>query len=389
MQKMTIEQQRRYIDLRRRAIAAQVEQQRRKIELQRRAIAARVEQQRRKIELQRQALAARVEQQRRRIGLQRKALAGRATRTVQLQSPASFRLPKAAENQRLIAEGGELISQVLAKYAEQVSDVQHAMDRMRTPWLDTLEAARSVAGFAGLQGMGHALGNMPAYSDALTSALRTDLGDWRDGITWTPEIFSNLATRKGIYISLGFDEALTSFPAPAFEQGLRLAGLKRDPPPLVDRYGPPVPPSVDKNEENSLARTNLAHDWLLRLETHLRQFMDKRMTRAFGTDWAKHRLPNGLYEKWQEKKRVAQLAGAQDWPLIAYADFTDYEPVICKRDNWREVFAAFFGRQEGVRESFQRLYPVRLDTMHARPITQDDQLLLYVETRRLVRVTTA
>jgi hypothetical protein len=67
-------------------------------------------------------------------------------------------------------------------------------------------------------------------------------------------------------------------------------------------------------------------------------------------------------------------------------DFTDYELIICKRDNWREVFGVFFDRPENVRESFQRLYPIRLDTMHARPITHDDQLLLYVETRRLLKV---
>lgn len=45
----------------------------------------------------------------------------------------------------------------------------------------------------------------------------------------------------------------------------------------------------------------------------------------------------------------------------------------------------YFERQESVRESFQRLYPVRNDTMHARPITQDDELLLYVEGKRLMR----
>ena len=54
--------------------------------------------------------------------------------------------------------------------------------------------------------------------------------------------------------------------------------------------------------------------------------------------------------------------------------------------NWRNVFAPFFDRQDSVCESFQRLYLVRLDTMHARPITQDDKMLLHVETRRLVKV---
>jgi len=39
-----------------------------------------------------------------------------------------------------------------------------------------------------------------------------------------------------------------------------------------------------------------------------------------------------------------------------------------------------------VPESFQRLYPIGIDTMHARPITLDDELLLYVEARRLMKM---
>jgi hypothetical protein len=257
---------------------------------------------------------------------------------------------------------------------------------MRTPWLDTQEVMRSVAGFAELQGIGAALVNMPSFGDSLASALRIDLGDWRDSIAWRPEMFTDLAARSDLYVSLGFNVALTDFPAPAFEQSLDIAGLRRDPPPLVNRYGAPIPRVNDDDEEQGLARTNTAHDWLLRLETQLREFIDERMTRAFGPDWPKRRLPNGLYEAWREKKRKAKEAGGREWPLVAYADFTDYERVICKSDNWREIFAVFFGRPESVRESFQRLYPIRLDTMHARPITQDDELLLYVETKRLVKV---
>ena len=156
---------------------------------------------------------------------------------------------------------------------------------------------------------------------------------------------------------------------------------------LADRIAKgPIPPSDDADEEEGLRRTNIAHDWLLRLETQLRRFIDEKMIEAFGKDWPKHRLPNGVYEMWQEKERKARQEDSRDRPLIAYADFTDYELVICKHDNWREVFAPFFGRRESVLESFQRLYPVRLDTMHARPITLDDELLLRVETKRLVRV---
>jgi hypothetical protein len=61
------------------------------------------------------------------------------------------------------------------------------------------------------------------------------------------------------------------------------------------------------------------------------------------------------------------------------------EGIICRTDNWRQVFATFFNRPESVRESLQRLYPIRLDTMHARLITQDDELYLHVEVMRLFK----
>jgi hypothetical protein len=107
------------------------------------------------------------------------------------------------------------------------------------------------------------------------------------------------------------------------------------------------------------------------------------MSRAFGADWPKHRLPNGFYEVWREKKRKAEEAGAKERHLIEYADFTDYAALICRGDNWREVFQLCFVRPESVRESFQRLHPIRLDIAHSRLITQDDELLLYVEMKRL------
>jgi hypothetical protein len=49
---------------------------------------------------------------------------------------------------------------------------------------------------------------------------------------------------------------------------------------------------------------------------------------------------------------------------------------------------AIFGRKEDVQESFLRLFPVRVCTMHARIILLDDELLLQVETRRILRAIT-
>lgn len=298
-----------------------------------------------------------------------------------------FRLPEIEAVTRLTEQfKTSPLTEVLTRYSEQTSSLQKAMEAMRTPWLDAQESLRSVAGFAELQGIGRILERLPTFDDRLSDAIRGGLGDWRDPITWPEKIFSDLWARSEFYIELGFEPSLTDFPAQAFSESIEIAGLRREPPPLVDAYGPPVPPSSDGEEEESLVRTNVAHDWLLRLETQLRQFIDAQMMRAYGTDWPKHRVPKDVYDKWQEKKRQAEKIGARTWPIIAYADFTDYERVICKKDNWKEVFVGFFVRPENVRETFQRLYPVRLDTMHARPITQDDELLLYVETRRLIKI---
>lgn len=298
-----------------------------------------------------------------------------------------FRLPEAMETARLVAKFRlEPVAEKFAKYADRWIGLQKAMDGIQTPWIDAQKAFGSISGFAQMQGIGHALSNMPTFDVGVTEALRDELGDWRDRITWPSEIFTDLTARADFYVNLGFDPAITDFPAPAFEESLRITGLRRDPPPLIDRYRAPVPRSTDSDEEESLARTNTAHDWLLRLETQLRRFIDEKMTRAFGSEWPKHRLPKTTYDAWHDKKRVGQRDGGREWPLISYADFTDYELVICKRDNWKEVFASFFRTPESVRESFQRLYPVRLCTMHARPITQDDELLLYVETRRFIKI---
>jgi len=288
---------------------------------------------------------------------------------------ARFRLPNKlesvllAEQFRVSAVASELAlhNQGIAAQA-----LQQAMEKMTTPWLDQQEAVRSIAGFAEMQHIGDAIRTMPAFDESLAASLRASLGDWRDPISWRPEIFMDLAARGDFYVQLGFNPALTNFPLPAFEKGLEIAGLE----------SPVQSESVD-SEEEGLGRTNAAHDLLQRVERSLRRFIHAQMTRAFGPDWAKHRLPNGVYEDWREKKRYAEEAGAEERPLIEYADFTHYELILCRRDNWREVFQAFFKRQESVRETFQRLHPIRLDVAHARLITQDDELLLRVEVRRL------
>lgn len=256
---------------------------------------------------------------------------------------------------------------------------------MKSPWLDVQNKQGSVARLMGLQQVGALIGRQPTFSEAVTAGIRDKLGDWRDPIDWPKHNWRDLSARKSFYVDLGFDENLTDMPAEAFREATGLADIRDDPPSLVESYGPPTPAS-DAAEEAIFARTNRAHDLLQRFESHLRRFIDTEMKRVFGGDWPKHQLPNGLYEEWKERQDAAIRNGAAAHPIIAYADFTDYERVIARKSNWPRVFKSHFRRVEDIRESLQRLRPIRLDTMHARPVGQDDELFLYVEIKRIMRV---
>ena len=70
------------------------------------------------------------------------------------------------------------------------------------------------------------------------------------------------------------------------------------------------------------------------------------MTETFGPGWPTHQLPNNKYDEWNAKKEIADRVGAPPRPLIAYADFTDYVLIICRRDNWNRVFSSYFERPE-------------------------------------------
>jgi len=291
-----------------------------------------------------------------------------------------FRLPDVGHVSRLMNE-----LQTTSNLTYAGSEFQRAIESMRSPWLDVNDELGSVQRLCELKGIGELISGQSTFDQAVAESLRNSLGDWRDAITWPEDIWSDFGARVDLYVDLGFDADLTDMPAPAFREVTAVAYIRTRPPSLVDAYGPPVPPASDSEEEEGLVRTNEAHDWLQRLESHLRRFIDSEMTGVFGAEWPRHQLPNNKYDEWMAKKGAAARSGAPSRPLIAYADFTDYVLVICKRDNWEQVFSPFFKRPESVRESFQRLHPIRLDTMHARPITQDDELLLYVEAKRLMQ----
>jgi hypothetical protein len=301
----------------------------------------------------------------------------------------TFALPAVDAARRLSSfYFGAIEPTALAQLRDYSSSIARAMACVGTPWLDVQNQLSSISAFSELQRIGLSVNAFPAFDRQLADGLRQSLGDWRDVIEWPKNLASDAIARTSFYHDRGLDLGLTDFPEPAFRESASLAGLDYTPPPFLPEFYVPgeeqAQESADDDEEG-FRRTNAAHDRLQRFESHLRRFIASRMREAFGEDWIRHNIPGEMRDKWTYKKETAAKAGEADWPLIAYADFTDYLTIVTRNDNWNTVFKQYFARPESVRESFQRLNPIRLCTMHARLITQDDELYLLVETKRILK----
>ncbi|WP_404548997.1 hypothetical protein [Dyella jejuensis] len=271
-------------------------------------------------------------------------------------------------------KGGELKSYLL----DQISG---SMERMRIPSLDIVGAAASVKGVLEVHRMASVIDRFTAFNDKTGAVLRGLLGDWRDLQDLSSISFEQKENRGRFYVDQGLDNSLTNFTPTAFEELAEGSGLRIETTSLAKMFGEPVP--IAQGEEVELGRAMEAYGYLVRFERFIRKAIDDAMTKEFGEDWPRRQLPNGVHDSWVEKKKKADREGGARLRLIDYADFTDYERIIAKRDNWSKVFFAFFNTQESIRESLRRLQPVRICAMHSREVTNDDMLYLYVEIKRI------
>ncbi|ALO39943.1 hypothetical protein UZ73_17740 [Alcaligenes faecalis] len=284
-----------------------------------------------------------------------------------------FRLPKISELGRIAHEAMENAN--LARAVLGTEDhLQTAMATMRSPWLLVNDSLASSKALSEIIAIGSGINHSTAFDHDFAAALRSSLGDWRYMPTPTPEPLLDPVLRSDLYAERGFDPALTDFTPLAFDEGLRVAGLR----------GPESVESDNVHDEG-LARAQEAFQLLQRFEVELRRFISQEMLNYYGISWMKQQLPPDMLSCWVEKERRAMASGQAAHPLIDFADFTDYSKIISRKDNWDNVFKRIFKRKEDMQESFQRLFPIRIATMHCRPIMQDDELLLLVETKRIFK----
>ena len=268
-----------------------------------------------------------------------------------------------------------------------LDEIAKSFADIKSPWVDIENAAQSLAGVSELHALAAGIANLKPFGETLAEIVRADLGDWRTVVSFPATVLTDPIARFDFYRDLGFNDALTDFPAPAFDELLRHSGLRPSVwPDAAPHYGTELVIIQEDEEEGEVPVSNReAYDIIYRLETRLRDFIDAEMTKVFGEGWEKRQTPTGMYQDWKDKKKLAKDAGQPDYPLIAYADFSHYQQIIERGDNWTKVFAAVFIRKTDIQESFTRLGPVRVCAMHSRIVTPDDQLLLNAEAQRIFR----
>ncbi|MEQ8390377.1 MAG: Swt1 family HEPN domain-containing protein [Thalassospira sp.] len=260
------------------------------------------------------------------------------------------------------------------------SAYQQQLDRLRTPILNWAEKAGSLGGIIKLQTIGDLVRVPTSYDPDVGRALREELGDWRDPMTFSD---NGEVSRADFYQDVGFDAELVDFRDEDFPVIIEQTGIVRPVSEIEQLLGPFLPEGYRAQFEESDLEVQ-AFTWLRALEIAIRFIVDRAMTEAFGSNWAKGRMPNGMYDQWLHKKDKARRADRPVGSLIDFADFSDYIRIIERKDNWSTVFSKFWPRVEDVRESFQRLHFIRIDTMHSRPLIKQDLISLYAEGRRVL-----
>lgn len=250
------------------------------------------------------------------------------------------------------------------------------MQAMTMPWLSVADEVRSATAFSRLQAVGEILSHAAPYASAVGSILRAGgLGDWREDVNFEHRELT-VDGRNQVYVAQGADIQLVEQETKIFVPSAAIAGLFDE-----DENWDATWNAVAEDSEQL---ATLAFQRLRKLERLLRAFISAALEARFGPKWTRQRLPNGMLDECVARQEKARGGADYSDDVTDFMDFTDYGRIIDKTDNWRDVFQHVFGRREEIKESLQRLQPLRLATMHARSVSTFDLLVLLVESRRVV-----
>jgi hypothetical protein len=245
--------------------------------------------------------------------------------------------------------------------------VDTLIGKINGPWAKIGQELASTAALTNIARMSTAVRGTNPFGRTATGLLREELGDWRRSSPPVADLI-DAGVRTAYYVERGYDRSLTDFPGDVVDQLIEI-----------------VAEDGGEQASDDELRADRAFGVLSRFERRLRDFISARLQAVFGDRWEVSQVPKPIIEAWRAKhQRDLDMRVAPRPRLIDYADFSDYHTLVVRRDNWRLAFAPVFPRKTDIEESLFRLAPVRIATMHSAFVTADDELILSLETKRVL-----
>ena len=244
---------------------------------------------------------------------------------------------------------------------------------LKNPWALPDHFDQSMMGFARLSRLSDAVHTAAPYSRPVRELVSSELG-----VGVEADLCEDTSTRRDeSAVKAGVNPELIAFPESAYREVVFAAGFKfRDP-------AIPIPQAVESADPSS-AFDPMSWAVLTELEQRLRRIVEERLRSLDGPNWIKHRVPEGVRKRWLERQEEDRDAGGEVFTPIQYADFTDLDEVMRRKDNWHEAFEPVFRNKENFLVSLRRLCPIRNAIAHSRPLSNSKVLYLVSEATRIL-----
>lgn len=247
------------------------------------------------------------------------------------------------------------------------------MSAITVDWAVVDGEEESAEAFARLSRLSDLSRTAPTYTDETTEILVEELGE----PVAAPADAESVEDREARYDAAGRERELIAFPPATYTEILVSAGhlVSFPAPPVVAVEDGPIEPMAYSPETGFLLNS---------LEANLRELVVAQLKALEGEAWLKRRVPEAVRKTWIAGREAAKAVGKPVMPPIYYANFMDLADVITSGSNW-PVFQAMFTSKENLRVGLVRLYGIRNDIAHSRPIGLTDQLIAVAEGAILFR----
>lgn len=249
----------------------------------------------------------------------------------------------------------------------QLARIKDEMLGLRRSWVDVGNPGQSVSAYVDARALATIVENGPPESRAVVTAVREELGDYRETDPVPEVVAADPVLRSAFRLEVGYNANLSSLPPAIIAT-------------VFGGFGGGVPRRIEADPD---ALESAVHQRARRLELRLRRFIEKKMMAKLGPKWSKQRVPGKTVTGWRARRQTDIDNGRTPSRLFDYAGFEDYRAIIEQKDNWAEVFEPIFKVKTSILETLRRLSLIRNPDAHYRIVTIEDFLDLHSEGRRL------